>query len=135
MIISDEEALLNQGMTITKKSLYFSNEYIIYPGTNDSKECIVKIVVLSDRPCSYRNSIQKYSKVARWLMSRNNDEPRHPRFVKLYNFFLSGNKTYSFMKVCSTVNLELRARDRKIFRWRKLLLSRPQLMIRPNVPS
>lgn len=111
-VIADEDALRRLSVSITKQSLCSSKEYIIYRGSCDQSECLVKIVVLSDRCSSYRSSIRECSKVARWLMSGGElGEPRHPSFVKLYHFFLSDNKTYAFMQALSTTHLEDRAKQ------------------------
>lgn len=112
--IADEEALKRMGVTINKQSVFTSRECILYRGMVSNQQCLVKIVIISDRSGQYRANVRNSSKVARNLMCGNNGEPRHPIFLKCYGFFLSDKKSYAFLEECSTISLEARARNNQI---------------------
>lgn len=113
-LISDEDALRRQGVHINKQSICTSSEYILYKASCPKGECVVKIVVLSDRHTNYRTDIFHSSKILRNLMSGDNGQPRNSAFLQLHNYFLTDKKSYCFMEEASTVNLDVRCKARKM---------------------
>lgn len=119
--IIDEDGLRRVGIQIKKVALTTSREYIIYRASGPRGDCVLKVVVLSERHSQYRSNLPRCSKVQRYLMDAGVGSeavgpatPRHPAFIGLHYFFISPAKSYCFMNEVSTLSLETLIRARKV---------------------
>ncbi|KAH9402471.1 Serine/threonine-protein kinase ulk3 [Tyrophagus putrescentiae] len=123
--IVDEDGLRRLGIQVKKVALASSREYIIYRASCPRGECILKVVVLSERHSKYRANLPACSKVQRYLMdggpgtgaapaSAGPAQPRHAAFIALHHFFISPSKSYCFMEEVSTASLDALVKTAKM---------------------
>lgn len=115
--IPDEDALRRLECSITKNAIHITSTSIMYRGTFKNIPCVVKIVVLLDRPSKYRNDLPRTSKIARFLMScGENGGSLGGHFPKMFDFFYTESKSYAFFEECQLESMGERARKQKLSR-------------------